>query len=784
MNSAGRECRKFLKRHSEAFFIIGFIIGDCLLSGWLLSVASVAAIIWVCAPAIQDLIKLSAAGQTTYLKAFVKTPKVQRLGLLLFWVYAIRWLLSSVADANLFTVAPSHQPVSLVGAFIEGAQQFAPISFLGTPLLIYLGACSAAILLRSRLKATKQDPDLVAQRQRWSGASYALFSAAFVSSILSITLNENGPAYMLSNWFLASAKDANLFGDADLSSIQPFDTFIIASLSTMFFVLLLQPALRLSALLTSFCWRVVSPKSIQNLIEGFLESLQLPKRVLQFKERSSFATNAARTLVWLLACYAGLLWFFGFCGGPLGYAIQSWMLASAVDAGFAPSDAVPDWMFQPSFRIFLGSIVALYGTAPMSVMGAVLLPYARPRKIHINCDGLLFAQGPYIGLWGRQFRLWSDLESITVTMLKSSSRETLKPQFQLAFRSGGSVSFDKSQISPRDLSVLLDAVDQYANGCSIDPEVFSICRSWLDTDTDGATTDGITHTAVANIRTQEFKSTVFVPFAAGQFLPNTRTRIIKQLASKPLCAVYLAREEGGRMVTVKQFYLADENDETEAITKIFKREYELLSVLDHHGIAKVIDSFTHDKSTYLLIEHRLGIDLRAIVNEHGPRSESLTVAWAKQLCEIMIYLHSREPAILHRDLTPDNVIAGDDGQLRLIDFGAARQFIENITGTMIGKHCYVAPEQLRGEASKQSDIYTFGGTLFFLLTGRDPVALSTSCPAKNIDCSNELDQLVSDCTQFDEQNRPESFEIILKRLQQLDRGVKLKVPAVKEGAIA
>lgn len=176
----------------------------------------------------------------------------------------------------------------------------------------------------------------------------------------------------------------------------------------------------------------------------------------------------------------------------------------------------------------------------------------------------------------------------------------------------------------------------------------------------------------------------------------------------------------------------------------------------------------------------MGSDMREIVKEHGARSEVVTVSWAQQLCEIMIYLHGREPAILHRDISPDNIIAGEDGQLRLIDFGAAREFLDGITGTMIGKHCYVSPEQLRGDANQRSDIYSFGSTLFFLLTGRDPIALSQSSPARNVDCSEELDKLIRDCTEFDEEKRPQSFEEVLKRLQDMDKGLKLKFPTARE----
>jgi tRNA A-37 threonylcarbamoyl transferase component Bud32 len=548
--------------------------------------------------------------------------------------------------------------------------------------------------------------------------------------------------------------------------------------------------LRFTSFLTSFCWRVVSPGSLQNIIEAFLEALRLKERVLGFSQKRVLWGNALRTIAWLTVCYGVLFWVFGFCGGPLGLGIQNWMIASGVDAGFLGFDGADKFLFSNNYRIFLGSIVALYGTAPLAVTASVILPYAKARKITLNTDGISFYQGPYLSLLGRQTRLWSDLQSLRILKAKSSTSEakvsaepnklSARPTFELKFRSGGRIKFDTTQIPAQDLRVLLDAIDQHAIACTVDPEIFEICQSLEDKAKEQATTDGIEDASILSISKQEFKSTVFVPFSPGEFIPGTKTRIIKQLASKPLCAVYLAREADGKMQIVKQFYLADETDETKAFAKILQREYDLLSKLDHPGIAKVATSFSVDKSTFLIIEHRPGSDLRAIVKEHGARSEGLTISWAEQLCQIMIFLHHRETSILHRDLTPDNIIIGEDGQLRLIDFGAAREFLEGITGTMIGKQCYVAPEQLRGEATTQSDIFSFGCTLYFVLTGRDPKALSQSSPAKDLDCSEEIDQLIRDCTSFEASQRPASFDEVLQRLKKIEKGFRIKLSPLKD----
>ncbi|HEY9683530.1 MAG TPA: hypothetical protein V6C86_18270 [Oculatellaceae cyanobacterium] len=446
MNQFERSGRKFIKRHGEALFIAAFLLADCFLSGWALTAGTIIAVLWVIAPAALALKNLDARAQLTYLKAFVKTPRFQKLAILLLWLYSIRFLVSSAMGAALFSIGDGQVP-TLTSALILGAREFAPIAYLASPLPIYAAACAIAVFLRARLKPTKEDPDLIKQRQKWAGISQLTFFCAYVISILSISMNTKGPAFMISNWLLASARDANFFyvpGEvlyepsspgpwapalamvdigrifSDHRFIPHFDTFIVTTFSASVFLLLLQPTLRFTSFLISFCWRVVSPGSLQNIIEAFLEALRLKERVLAFNRKSVFWGNAIRTVVWLVTCYGALFWLFGFCGGPLGYGIQNWMIASGVDAGFLGDEAAGKFLFSDNFRIFLGSIVALYGTAPLAVTASVILPYAKARKISLNADGISFYQGPFLSLLGRQTRLWSDLESLRIKKPNSS----------------------------------------------------------------------------------------------------------------------------------------------------------------------------------------------------------------------------------------------------------------------------------------------------------------------------------------------------------------------------
>jgi serine/threonine-protein kinase len=158
-----------------------------------------------------------------------------------------------------------------------------------------------------------------------------------------------------------------------------------------------------------------------------------------------------------------------------------------------------------------------------------------------------------------------------------------------------------------------------------------------------------------------------------------------------------------------------------------------------------------------MLEYINGQDLRQLVQQNGPQREALVLTWAMEMATMLKYLHEQEPPIIHRDFTPDNLVLCQDGSLVLIDFGAANEFIGNATGTFVGKHAFIAPEQFRGKAVVQSDIYAFGCTLYFLLTGKEPEALSTSNPqTENSRISSEMSELIVCCTQLEARRRYQS----------------------------
>jgi serine/threonine-protein kinase len=111
---------------------------------------------------------------------------------------------------------------------------------------------------------------------------------------------------------------------------------------------------------------------------------------------------------------------------------------------------------------------------------------------------------------------------------------------------------------------------------------------------------------------------------------------------------------------------------------------------------------------------------------------------------------------------------GSDGMIKLIDFSVAQEVSSGVTGSVVGKPNYISPEQFRGKPATQSDIYSLGATMFYLLVGRDPSPISVSHPKTECDAiSTELDDVVARCTQTELSKRYESAEKVLESIRLL-----------------
>jgi hypothetical protein len=202
-----------------------------------------------------------------------------------------------------------------------------------------------------------------------------------------------------------------------------------------------------------------------------------------------------------------------------------------------------------------------------------------------------------------------------------------------------------------------------------------------------------------------------------------RYRIVRQLGRGGMGAVYQAVDQRlGITVALKETLSSEAS-----MRKQFEREARLLAGMQHPALPRVSDHFVEGNRAFLVMQFIAGVDLARIISQQpGPFPRDQVIAWADQLLDALIYLHARDPQVIHRDIKPHNLKLTATGQIALLDFGLANAQPSDPSVTssqaFFGYTRHYAPlEQIQDHhTDPRSDIYALGATLYHLLTGIKP----------------------------------------------------------------
>jgi serine/threonine protein kinase len=395
------------------------------------------------------------------------------------------------------------------------------------------------------------------------------------------------------------------------------------------------------------------------------------------------------------------------------------------------------------------------------LFGLLLTALAEDDKLHVSKNGIAFPLFLTPKLSFRRNRFWNELHSAELVLGEEPSRGALI----LGFSGTKSIALKLRSFKSADLEELLLAIELWGSDCERSPALIEY-QNRIQNENKGLDRLGYTQMWEEELG-RRFNATAFLPLEPGHTLQRGKLKVIRQLAFGGLSAIYLVQKEELDMFVLKEAVvpLDADADQRRHAEQHLKRESEMLFCLYHPNIAHVIDYFVEDDRNYLLLEYVNGQDLRQFVKQNGPQSEGKVAEWAMQIAKALQFVHSQIPPVIHRDVTPDNMVLKNDGIIVLIDFGAANEFLGTATGTLVGKQAFIAPEQLRGKAAPESDLYALGGTMFFLLTGRDPIPLSESdVRAVAPQISEEMSSLIADLTKFDRKQRVQTAKEALERL--------------------
>ncbi len=249
--------------------------------------------------------------------------------------------------------------------------------------------------------------------------------------------------------------------------------------------------------------------------------------------------------------------------------------------------------------------------------------------------------------------------------------------------------------------------------------------------------------------------------------------ILKLVGKGGMSKVYLAMDKRlNKQWAVKEIEKRSRDKNNAVVIQSAIAEANMIKKLDHPTLPRIVDIIDNGNVIYIIMDYIEGEPLSKVLERDGAQPQEQVIEWAKELCEVLEYLHTREPAIIYRDMKPANVMLKPDGSLKLIDFGIAREYKEqNLEDTVsLGTKGYAAPEQFggKGQTDARTDVYCLGVTLYHLVTGQNPCEPPYELyPIRHWDpsLSSGLEAIIQKCTQLNPVDRYQSCAELMYALE-------------------
>lgn len=249
--------------------------------------------------------------------------------------------------------------------------------------------------------------------------------------------------------------------------------------------------------------------------------------------------------------------------------------------------------------------------------------------------------------------------------------------------------------------------------------------------------------------------------------------ILRKIGQGGMSVVYLAMDTHlNKQWAVKEIRKKGNGKDDVVIVNSLLAEANMMKKLDHPSLPRIVDIIDNGETIFVVMDYIEGESLDKILLEYGPQPEELVIAWAKQLCDVLSYLHSQKPPIIYRDMKPANIMLKPEGNIKIIDFGIAREYKEQSLAdtTVLGTKGYAPPEQYSGQTDARSDIFALGMTMHHLLTGIDPRGGEKYVPVRmwNPELSEGIEIIIDKCVQPAAENRYQNCSDLLYDLEHPD----------------
>ena len=208
---------------------------------------------------------------------------------------------------------------------------------------------------------------------------------------------------------------------------------------------------------------------------------------------------------------------------------------------------------------------------------------------------------------------------------------------------------------------------------------------------------------------------------AGDILDG-KYKILERIGSGGMSTVWLAMDT----TLNKQWAIKEINKHTVEYRSTVNEdqtlsEIEIMKKLSHPALPRIVSVIDSANSLCVVMDYIEGQSLAEIIEMYGKQNAETVVPWILDICDIVNYLHHQDPPIIYRDMKPSNVMLSREGNIRIIDFGIAREYKAGQNDTVpLGTRGYASPEHFTQKTDARSDVYTIAATMYTLLTGLDP----------------------------------------------------------------
>lgn len=261
---------------------------------------------------------------------------------------------------------------------------------------------------------------------------------------------------------------------------------------------------------------------------------------------------------------------------------------------------------------------------------------------------------------------------------------------------------------------------------------------------------------------------------------GSRYEILGLIGTGGMSHVYLAEDKKlKKQWAVKEIKMKTGTKANAAAFCSALTEMEMMRRLEHPFLPRIVDRIEEKGAIYVVMDYIEGEPLSKVIQERGACSAEQVIFWAKDLCLVIGYLHTREPQIIYCDMKPANIILQKNGRITLIDLGAARAYKKENSKTCIcfGTKGYAAPEQCggNGQMDVRTDIYALGATMYHLLTGESP--LYRAYGKKRFRCrktpaEKALERVIQKCMEEKQEKRYQSCEALFQALSRCEKKKK------------